>query len=86
MEEDMGEVSLIGRRLRAYRRRAKMSQQKLADEVGIPRSMIAAVESGHRQGFNVETLIKICDVLGLSLDQLARPNPDESHMLAASVR
>jgi len=78
----MAEPSLIGRGLKAYRRRAKMTQQELSEATGIPRSMIAAVESGIRSGLSVESLIKIADVLGLSLDQLARPNIPDSERVA----
>ena len=62
----MPEPSLIGKRLRAYRLRAKMTQKELADATGIPRTMITAVESGHRLGLGVQSLIKVADVLGLS--------------------
>ena len=73
----MAEPSLVGRRLRAYRRRAKMTQLELSEATGIARSTISVVEAGIQPGFAVENLIKICDVLGLSLDQLARPSPDD---------
>ena len=73
----MAEPSLIGRRLRAYRRRAKMTQLELSEATGIARSTISAVEAGLQPGFTVETLIRIADVLGLSLDQLARSSPDD---------
>ena len=73
----MAEPSLIGRRLRAYRRRAKMTQTDLSEATGIARCTIAAVESGLQPGFSVESLIRIADAMGLSLDQLARPSPDD---------
>jgi transcriptional regulator with XRE-family HTH domain len=81
----MAEPSVIGRRLKAFRRRAKMTQKDLSDATGIPRSMIAAVESGLRSGMSVESLIKIADVLGLSLDQLAREDPKQSERVAAGA-
>ena len=73
----MPEPMLLGKRIKLYRRRAKMTQQKLSDATGIARCTIAAVESGLQSGFSVENLIRIADELGLSLDQLARPAPDD---------
>ena len=78
----MAEVSLMGQRIRAYRQRAQLNQTELAEKTGIPRSMIAAVENGHRQGLSVGNLIRIADAMGLSVDQLVRASPGEASVSA----
>ena len=79
----MPEVSPIGKRIKAYREQAGLSQHGLrtrpadetgiADETSIARSMISAVECGVRKNFSVQNLGKIAQALGWSIDQLARP-------------
>jgi transcriptional regulator with XRE-family HTH domain len=81
-ELDVAQPSLIGRRIKAYRQRAKMTQQQLADATGIPRSHISVVEAGIRQGVSVENLIRIADAMGLSVDQLVRPSPNDDPVAA----
>jgi XRE family transcriptional regulator, regulator of sulfur utilization len=71
----MNEPTAIGIRLKTFRQRAKLSQQKLSDLSGVPRTTIASVEVGIQSGLSVENLIRIADVLGVSLDMLARPTP-----------
>ena len=70
--------SMTGHRLRAYRERAKLSQTQLAQMSGVARTMISNVENGHRGGFSMESLIKLASALGLSVDQLCRPEPLET--------
>ena len=49
----MTEAELIGRRIREARERRNISQQKVADALGIPRTAVTNIESGTR---NVSTL------------------------------
>ena len=55
-------------RLRVLRR---MSQQQLADEVGVTRQTISAWENGHQTPtLTVSQMRKLCVALGVSFDQL----------------
>ena len=49
----MTEAELIGRRIREARERRDISQQKVADALGIPRTAVTNIEAGTR---NVSTL------------------------------
>lgn len=51
-----------------YREAKKMTQQTLADAVGVTRQMISAIENGAMPSVN--TLRKIAEVLGCSMDAL----------------
>lgn len=82
----MGEPSRFGRRLKAFRERAKLSQTRLAALSGVDRVNISYVESGRQKSLSIENAIKICDVLGISLDELARGDRlAEEDLAAASV-
>jgi transcriptional regulator with XRE-family HTH domain len=68
----MGEPSVLGRRLRAFRLRAGLSQGQLAELSGVPRPTITVVESGQQASMSIENGLKIADALGISLDELVR--------------
>lgn len=56
-------------RLRAARAARGLSQQKLADAVGVSRQTINAIEQGDYNP-TIRLCIAICRVLGKSLDEL----------------
>ncbi|MCI0533421.1 helix-turn-helix transcriptional regulator [bacterium] len=56
----------VAYRISQLRRKAGISQQKLAKQVGTTQSNIARMESG-RQNFTIETLAKIAGVFGKEL-------------------
>ena len=56
-------------RLRAARAALGLSQQKLADEVGVSRQTINAIEQGDYNP-TIRLCLSICHVLGKSLDEL----------------
>ena len=51
-------------KLREFRRKAKMTQAKLAERSGVSQGYIAHIESGRRVP-SVKTAKKIADVLGI---------------------
>jgi transcriptional regulator with XRE-family HTH domain len=81
----MPEPSVLGRRLRAFRQRAKITQQALSAKTGIPRTTIAQVESGLQSTVSLENAIKLADALGITIDALVRGDPLQSDMMAAAV-
>lgn len=57
----------FGNALREARTQANMSQQKLADEIGVTAAMISRYEAGIAFPDLDTTLIDICETLGVSL-------------------
>lgn len=59
----------LGRRLRAERKRHRMTQEDLAEKVGISLSFLGHIERGSRKA-SIETLVNIANALEISLDYL----------------
>lgn len=57
----------IGEQIRKERKRRKLSQQTLANELGMSRTTIGLIESGTVQDIGVRKLIRILGYLGLEL-------------------
>jgi transcriptional regulator with XRE-family HTH domain len=66
----MGEPSELGRRLGAFRRRAGLSQTKLAKLSGVRRPTISYLESGSQSSTSVDNLVKLARVLSVPVDML----------------
>jgi transcriptional regulator with XRE-family HTH domain len=81
----MGEPSTVGRRLRAFRERAGLSQNQLSQRSGVARTTIIFLENGTRQDMTTQTAIQIADALGISVDELIRGDRLESKLAAATV-
>lgn len=67
----------IGERIREARIAAKMTQNMLAEKLGISPYYISRIELG-KNNFTVDKLIKLTEVLGVSADWLLRSNVQES--------
>lgn len=63
-------------RIRMYRKAAGMTQEELAETVGIVRSSIANTEAG-RQNFSLRRLGRIADALGVAPGTLVGEAPDD---------
>lgn len=61
----------IGDNIRAARREAKLSQEKLAELAGMDRQAINRIEQGHQSPL-VDNLIRIADALDVPLSDLVR--------------
>ena len=59
----------LGQRIAELRKRAGISQQKLADMMGISRTTIAQIESGKRK-VSADELAKLSEIYNLSTDSL----------------
>ena len=57
----------IGNHIRKERKRRKISQEKLALDLGMSRATISQIESGTVQEIGVRKLIRIMDYLRLEL-------------------
>ena len=61
--------------LRTIRKKHGLSQQKLAEKAGLSYVMIAKIEQGATKEPIVVSMIKLADVLGVSLDELVGRTP-----------
>ena len=59
----------IGRRLRACRKATGMTQERLAEKVGIESQSYSNIECGQRL-FSVDLLMRLVDVLDVSADYI----------------
>ena len=60
----------ISKRIKELRSKAKISQDKLSKKADIPFSTLVKIESGYTPNPSMETLVKIADAFGISLDEL----------------
>ena len=59
----------MGRRIRKRRRWMDMTQEQLAEAVGVCTSFVGHIERGSRK-LSVETLWAICQALEISMDKI----------------
>ncbi len=59
----------LGKRIKKIRKSRKITQQKLAEKVGLSDKYIGAIERGERSP-SVKTLDKIANALGIGLSEL----------------
>ena len=78
----------IGARIRLARRDAGLTQEKLAEKIGVSTVFVSQLESGSRAP-GLETLVKLSQTLHVSLDLLVlggAPGGDAEACLAALVQ
>jgi transcriptional regulator with XRE-family HTH domain len=71
-------------RIRARRQQLKLSQVKLAAQVGISAQAVMRFEGGHLS-LSPTTIERICDALGLDVMERVRQHLSEVERLAAGV-
>lgn len=72
MEEHKDTFKLIGANVRRYRKKAKLSQQDLADKFSGDRAKISDIENG-KENFMVSTLLAIADGLNVDIKKFFMP-------------
>lgn len=60
----------LGKRIKEFRSKVKISQDRLAKTANIPFSTLVKIEAGYTPNPSMETLIKIADAFGIGLDEL----------------
>ena len=61
---------MLSKKLRELRKKAGWSQQKLAEKAGLSYNAITKIEQGAATKPTIQTMIKIADAFGISLDEL----------------
>ena len=62
---------MIEEQIKKFRKKKGWSQQKLAEESGLSFNTITRIEQGIGDSPTLNTLVKLVDVLGVGLDELA---------------
>ncbi|MFI3176282.1 MAG: helix-turn-helix transcriptional regulator [Eubacteriales bacterium] len=78
------EFKSMGSKMQFYRKRARISQEQLAEEIEVSRNYISAIERGVKTP-SLETFIKISNVLGVSADILLEGLIDNAYEVRASI-
>lgn len=60
-------LKTMGQRIMSRRKALKLTQEELAEKIGVSTQMISNLELG-KKAIRPENLAKVCDVLGLSAD------------------
>ncbi|MBQ9457710.1 MAG: helix-turn-helix domain-containing protein [Bacilli bacterium] len=68
----------LGERLAKLRKKAGLSQEQLADELGVSRQAVSRWETGEAAP-DTENLIALADIYNISLDELVRAQKGENH-------
>jgi transcriptional regulator with XRE-family HTH domain len=66
------EISIIAKNIKKYREKKGISQDKLSKLAGITLHTITKIESGATPDPRIETVKKIADALGVSVDDLIK--------------
>ncbi|MGC8651182.1 MAG: helix-turn-helix domain-containing protein [Minisyncoccia bacterium] len=66
------EMSIIAKNIKKYREKKGISQDKLSKLAGITLHTITKIESGATPDPRIETVKKIADALGVSIDDLIK--------------
>lgn len=66
------EMSTIAKNIKKYRAKQGISQDKLSKLAGITLHTITKIESGATANPRIETVKKIADALGVSIDDLIK--------------
>ncbi|MFH1995806.1 MAG: helix-turn-helix transcriptional regulator [Candidatus Omnitrophota bacterium] len=61
---------MLSGRLKRLRKKAGWSQQKLAEKAGLSYNAITKIEQGTAKQPTIQTIIKIADAFGVSLDEV----------------
>ena len=80
----MIDYTIIGKRIREFRKRAGLTQAKLAEMAEIETSNISHIERAATK-VSLPTLIKIANSLGTTLDELVYGNLDNSAHVSVKI-
>ena len=61
---------MLQERLKQLRKKAGWSQQKLAEKAGLSYNVITKIEQGVAKRPTIQTIVKLADAFGISLDAL----------------
>jgi len=78
-------VPRIAQRVKELRGRSGLTQQAVAMAAGLSVSVVSQIEQGTNADPRLSTLLALAAALGVSLDELAGPGPQDARHLVAPV-
>ena len=73
MEKHVKIFNIVGSNIRTYRKKAKLTQQQLADKFAGDRTKISLIENG-KENFMLTTLLDIAEGLNIDVKKLFIPD------------
>lgn len=83
MEEKKADNIRIGKQIKLAREAAGLTQEKFAERISLASKNVSAIERG-AAGFSVPVLMRICNVLAVSSDDLLFSNRGDGYTNDAS--
>ena len=71
-EKKMNQEKTIGQKIKAWRKKKDIAQDALAKKADIPYTTLAKIESDVIQNPSLQTITKIADGLGITIDDLIK--------------
>ncbi len=71
-EKKIEQVKTIGQKIKAWRKKNEITQDALAKKADIPYTTLAKIESDVIQNPSLQTITKIAEGFGISLDDLVK--------------
>lgn len=69
---------MVGERIKTARRKAKLTQDQLAQRCGMSADWICSIERGHRRA-ELATVMKLCHALKLKLEDVVGSPNSKNH-------
>ena len=79
------EEKLIGSRIKSLQKENKMSQEELANKLGISRSYFSKIENGQRD-LSIEIMQKLCKVFNMSMDEFLETIEEKDNYLEIETK
>ncbi len=79
MEKKALSIAGIGKKIQKYRRSYGLSQENLAEELGIDTTMISKIENGRKSNLPVDLLMDIAAFFHVTIDALCYDNAGKEH-------
>ena len=74
--DEIGIAVLVGSNIAKYRRRAGLTQEQLAEKIGVTPAFISRVECG-KKSMKISTLVSVAQALQVSVDALVSESTND---------
>ena len=82
---DIIDYKALGQRVRRLRQEHKLTQEELAEQIGVSHSFVGHIERGSRKA-SLETLVMLANVMEISTDDLLQGSLSASEELVKPVK